>query len=226
MSKAIEAVLFDLDGTLLDTAPDFELVLNRLLVEQGHQALPFQQIRKTVSSGAKALVTMAFDIDESHENFPALRQRLLDLYQQHLADSTAPFKGIAELLSFLGQLQIPWGVVTNKPIRYTEPLMAKMDLQPSCQVVVCPDHVSQTKPHPEALLLACKQLQCEPASAIYVGDHRRDIEAGNAANMLTIAAAYGYIDETDPAKDWCADHIVDSVVEIRSIIEERLNTLD
>lgn len=215
----LKAVLFDLDGTLLDTAPDFVTALNTLLMEEKKATLDEQVIRNTVSNGAKALVQLAFPLDETDLEFERLRQRLLTLYSQHLADKTLPFTGINDVLMFLKQQQIAWGVVTNKPFVYTKPLLKKMPFPIAPHTVICPDHVTHRKPHPEPLLLACKQLSCKPFEAIYLGDHRRDIEAAQNATMLTIACAYGYIDPNEDIADWHADHIVQHAKEIIPILK-------
>jgi phosphoglycolate phosphatase len=223
MKGPVEAVLFDLDGTLLDTAPDFVYVVNRLLEENQRPQLPFDTIRTSVSNGARALVSMAFQMDESDDHFPRLHKRLLELYTEHLAVATTPFPGIVETLQYLAEQEIPWGVVTNKPSFYTEALLAKITLKPSAAAVVCPEHVSQPKPHPEPLYLACKLLQSRPANSIYIGDHRRDIEAGRLAGMKTVAASYGYIHQDDCAEQWQANHCISSAAEIINIVAHYLN---
>lgn len=219
----IDAVLFDLDGTLLDTAPEFAVVVNQLRAEHGMAALPFAAIRRTVSHGARALVSLAFEIEPETAGFEALRLRLLELYAANLASNTRVFPGIGDVLGFLSQRQIPWGVITNKPSQYAKPLLDAMAFAVPCATLVCPDHVSQSKPHPEPMLLACRQLGCRPEHSVYVGDHRRDIEAGSAAGMLTIAAAYGYVDEQDPADSWAADHIVASAADISALLRKHLD---
>jgi len=210
----LKAVLFDLDGTLLDTAPDFVTSLNLLLIEEKKKPLEYKIIRNTVSNGASALIQLAFKIKDTDPDFERLRQRLLTLYSQHLAEKTRPFDGINELLLFIAKRQMAWGVVTNKPFVYAEPLLRQMHFPLAPQTVVCPDHVTYRKPHPEPMLLACKQLGCRPFEAIYLGDHRRDIEAAQNASMLTIACAYGYIETGDKVSDWHADYSVQQVNEI------------
>ncbi len=217
------AVLFDLDGTLLDTAPDFVHVVNTLLAENNRPPLPFDVIRNTVSNGARALITLAFELEESHPDFEPLRERLLALYTEQLAVETKPFNGIKETLAYLADFNIPWGIVTNKPSIYTDKLLQRIALTPAAGTVICPDHVSRSKPDPEPLLLACQQLTCSPSKSIYIGDHRRDIEAGKNANMTTIAAAYGYVHRDDPAESWQADHCIYSALEIIDIIRAKLH---
>jgi len=222
MQRPIESVLFDLDGTLVDTAPDFIYVLNLLLEENNKAPLPAELIRAHVSDGTAALVAMAFQVDRQDPGLEPLRQRLLTLYEANLAVNSKPFPGITDLLATLATAGIPWGIVTNKPVRYAEPLLNQLDLTPTYAALICPDHVSQPKPHPEALLKACSRIGCRAENSIYVGDHRRDIEAGAAAGMTTIAAGFGYIKASDPISKWLADHQVESAQEIEELILRRL----
>jgi phosphoglycolate phosphatase len=221
MRGGLRAVLFDLDGTLLDTAPDFATVTNRLLAEHGRPPLPYPRLRSAVSSGSRALVELAFGIDGADPAFATLRARLLELYAAHLLVDTVPFPGMEALLATLGMRGIAWGVVTNKPSWLAEPLLAAAALDPAPAVLVCPDHVSRTKPDPEPLLLACSRIGCTTGEAVYVGDHRRDIEAGRSAGMPTIAVRYGYIDADDSADRWEADHVVDSCAELQRLLLDR-----
>ncbi|MCE3251553.1 MAG: family hydrolase [Cellvibrio sp.] len=222
MAKPIRAVMFDLDGTLLDTAPDFIVVVNQLLIEQQRPALAAEIIRAGVSNGSRALIKLAFAIEESDEQFEPLRQRLLELYLAHIAVFTTPFPGISELLDKLADHNIAWGIATNKPATYTLPLMAALSIQPAPLSVICPDHVARSKPDPESLLLASKQLGCAPDEIIYIGDHKRDIDCGKGAGSITIAAAYGYVDEGDDPASWNADYCVNHANEIWPIIEKYL----
>jgi N-acetyl-D-muramate 6-phosphate phosphatase len=219
----IRAVIFDLDGTLLDTAPDFVVVVNQLLTERQQPTLAPETIRCTVSNGARGLISLAFGIDEQHPDFPELRQRLLDIYATHLAVHTQPFPGMLQLLQDLDARGIYWGLATNKPFAYTEPLMAALDLKPEPVTIICPDHVEQRKPHPESLLLAAKHVGCMPEEIVYVGDHKRDIDCGRLAGSITIAAGYGYIEPEDDITTWQSDYRADSVEELRSIIEQLLD---
>ncbi|RRJ85436.1 HAD family hydrolase [Aestuariirhabdus litorea] len=207
-------VLFDLDGTLLDTAPDFIKVLNRLLEEQQRPPLDDAPIRATVSNGARALVSLGFGLTEGEPGFEPLRERLLTLYEERLGEFTRPFDGIDPLLSTLEARGIPWGVVTNKPSRYTLPLLEKLGYRSRCATVVCPDQVSHSKPHPEPMLLACQQAACIPARTVYIGDHERDIKAGHNAGMPTIAALYGYLEAGLDWRRWRATHQVNHASEI------------
>lgn len=212
------AVLFDLDGTLLDTAPDFHHVINQLLAEHQRQPVSYDYLRRYVSNGARAMVAAAFDLDAQHPDFAALHSRMLALYLAHLDVDTQPFPGIVELLRWLGENNIPWGVVTNKPECYTLPVMKGINLQPEAACIICPDHVTHTKPHPEALYLACEQLNAPAHQCVYIGDHCRDIEAGQRAGMLTIAATYGYIDDQEDISHWNSDHSVAHASEIKPLL--------
>lgn len=213
------SVLFDLDGTLIDTAPDFITVINELCATAGINPPSTQSIHATVSSGARALTQLAFDLTPADTAFDARLQDLLELYRQQIKTSHALlYPRMQELLQRLGDHSIPWGVVTNKPQRFSEPLLDSLGLSQDCAVLICPDHVTHSKPHPEPLLLACQKISCDPTASIYVGDHPRDIEAGRAAGMTTIAAAYGYLPTAPPIDDWQADYIAASTDDITRYI--------
>ncbi|MFT6725043.1 MAG: 2-phosphoglycolate phosphatase [Arenicella sp.] len=223
MRQRLEAVLFDLDGTLLDTAPDFITTMQLLLARHSKPAITANAVRQTVSHGSKALVKLGFGINETDIEFEDLRQQLLAIYLTKLSEKTALFSGMDTVLAHLEQQQIPWGIVTNKPSLYADKILTDLKLKSRSSTTICPDHVSKTKPHPEPMLLACKQINCLPENVIYVGDHRRDIEAGRNANMKTVAASYGYIDPQDPIPSWNADHTIDQPVELLAIINNYRN---
>lgn len=220
MNTSIKAVVFDLDGTLVDTAPDFVYALNTLRAEENLPPLDAQLIRNTVSEGARALVTLGFGLIEGQPQFEPLRLRLLELYTHHLAVHSALFDGMADVLEFLQQQQLAWGIATNKPELYTTPLLAALGLTPDC--VICPDHVQQRKPHPESLYLAAELLHCQPQQIIYVGDHARDIECGRQAGSPTIAAGYGYLNP-DEIDQWQATHRVEHAGDIINIVQSYLS---
>ena len=205
LPQKLQAVIFDLDGTLVDTADEFVPVVQALRAEHGRAAMDPQRIRASVSNGARALVSLGLGIDEQAPEFESKRLRLLELYSEVLGSIARPYPGIEELLTELQRRGIGWGISTNKPRAYTEPLLARLDLQPQPGSVVCPDDVTDRKPHPESLYRNCRDLNCSPHEAIYVGDHLRDIEAGRRAGMFTIAAAYGYIEPGDNPHNWGAD---------------------
>ena len=212
------AVLFDLDGTLLDTAPDFLTCTNRLLASKGMPLLAEESIRRLVTHGSAGIISKAFSLEEDHPNFEPVRQELLALYLANLADRTRPFPGIQELLAELAEHDIPWGIVTNKPMRYTQAILEQLPLWPAPATVICPDHVQHTKPHPESVLLALEQLDVAPEHAVFVGDHLRDIEAGLRAGTTTIAAGYGYLDEGEDPNSWGADHTVECARQLSKLI--------
>jgi 2-phosphoglycolate phosphatase len=222
-SSWLKAVVFDLDGTLLDTAPEFIAVVHQLRQEHGMDRLPEERIRSRVSHGARALVTLSLGLQPEDEGFEEKRVRLLDIYSGVLGTSTRPYSGIEDLLALLTSRGMGWGISTNKPSTYTYPLLEAIALQPAPGSVVCGDEVDQPKPHPQSLYLNCEHLDCEPGEVIYVGDHQRDIEAGRAAGMRTIAAAYGYIDEDEKPDDWGADAIAQRPEDLARIIIELSN---
>jgi N-acetyl-D-muramate 6-phosphate phosphatase len=209
------AVLFDLDGTLLDTAPDFRAVLHDLCEAHGIDSPSDLAIHATVSSGARALTALAFNLSPTDSRIDELNEELLARYARQIMSSRATiYPGMEALLDKLEGSKTPWGVVTNKPERFSIPLLKAIGLDSRCSALVCPDHVTHRKPHPEPLLLACRVLDQDPSYSVYVGDHPRDIESGNSAGMLTIAAAYGYLPDSPPITEWGADLIAITVNEI------------
>lgn len=207
-----QAVLFDLDGTLVDTAPDFVRVLNNMRAKYGRPALASEEIRPAVSAGARAMVKVGFpEYELESPEFAQLRQEFLDAYGADICQESQLFTGLDALLEHLEAKDIPWGIVTNKPRIYSEALLLALNLTQRCGVLVCPDDVSQSKPHPEPMYLACKQLNVDPTQTVYVGDHIRDIQAGNNAQMTTIAVGFGYIVEGEDINDWQANLCVQTV---------------
>lgn len=210
MHPPVTTVLFDLDGTLADTAPDLAFALNRLRLEQGRQELPFAAIRDHVSHGSTALVRIGFpELDPKGDAFARLRQRFLEIYNENLYLDTRLFPGIESLLAYLEKQRMRWGVVTNKPAFLTDPLMRALGLFERAACVVSGDTTDERKPHPKPLLHACELAASAPAQCLYVGDASRDIEAGRAAGMHTLVALYGYIDDTQVPQDWGADGMID-----------------
>lgn len=222
-APSIKAVMFDLDGTLLDTAPEFVVLINQLLVEKNQPALPADAIRAQVSNGAAALIRFAFKVEPEDDRFEPLRLELLDRYQEKIGSHTRFFPGIDELLQKLAQHNIAWGIATNKPSLYTHKLLSVLDIQPAPASVICPDDVQFRKPHPESLFLASEHLDCTPQNIVYIGDHKRDIDCGKDAGAITIAAAFGYIEENDDIDAWGADYRVEQASDIWPIIEKLLN---
>ena len=200
------AVLFDLDGTLLDTAPDLGAAANHVLAQIGKAPLSDFVIRQTASDGALALIKAGLsETEQAEHDLPVLRQQLLDHYVQHLYVGTRPYDGMVELITWLNNRAIPWGVVTNKPAFLTDPLLALVTELPNCAVAVSADTLPLRKPHPEPLWHACEQIGVAAKDCLYVGDHIRDIEAGRNAGMTTAIAAWGYIAENEHLTDWLAD---------------------
>ncbi len=213
MSK-VELVLFDLDGTLADTAPDLAYALNQTLIKHGRAEMSLDAIRPHVSHGGIALIKAGFNIQESDPDFDAYRQDLLDIYQQNIARKTKLFPGMESLLDQLESWNIPWGVVTNKPSWLTDPLMAELKLDKRAISIVSSDTTSQRKPHPEPMYYACNQAGVPPENTLYVGDAIRDIEAGVAAGMTTLTALFGYIADEDKPETWGADGMIKHPLEI------------
>lgn len=216
----LQAVIFDLDGTLVDTADEFVPAVQALRAEHGLGDMDPDRIRASVSNGARALVSLGLDMPEDAPGFERNRLRLLELYSDLLGSLARPYPGIGDLLVRLEQSGIGWGIATNKPRQYTDPLLERLAIQPPPGSVVCPDDVTDRKPHPESLYLNCRELGCAPHQAIYVGDHQRDIEAGRRAGMYTVAAAYGYIEPDDDPSAWgadalaaCSTHLSDLILE-------------
>jgi len=220
----MKAVLFDLDGTLADTAPDLAAALNQLLIENNQPALAFDKIRPVVSHGGIALIRLGFNIEPTHPQFEQLRSRLLAIYEQNICQQTKLFSGLDKLLTTLEQQKIPWGIVTNKPDWLTIPLIDQLQLTKRIASLVCGNTLAERKPHPAPLLYASKEMKISPELCIYIGDAARDIESGKRAGMKTIAAAYGYIEDHDPAEDWQAEHIVYDSNALSSLLMPMLNT--
>ena len=224
----MKAVLFDLDGTLIDTAADFIRILQDMCREKGCPVVDADLIRTQVSEGARAMVKLVYpELDVDDPIFLAHRQDFLDRYGADIAVDTDLFTGMQALLAELEQHQIPWGIVTNKPRRLSESLLAELNLSDRCAVLVCPEDVSKTKPDPEPMYLAAKQLNLEARDIIYVGDHPRDIDAGRNADMYTILAAYGYLplESRDDLAAWQADAIIHTVSELHQLLKQKITVL-
>ncbi len=206
----VDAVLFDLDGTLADTGPDMAAALNALLAEEGRGALPYPAIRPQVSHGARGLISLGLGVDATDPSFAGLRSRFLDHYQRNLCRDTKLFDGMESVLSYCEKRNIEWGIVTNKPHYLTEPLVAELGLSARAACVISGDSLSNCKPHPDPLLYACRLIGGAPQRSVYVGDASRDIEAGNSAGMVTLVAAFGYLGDSDQPDTWGADGLVDT----------------
>lgn len=217
-SKKIHTVLFDLDGTLIDTAPDMAAALDILCDEEQHARLPYDEVRPIVSNGSVALVTLAFGEKLDTQTLERLKSRYLEIYQNHLAVHSQLFDEMDDLLRQLEKNNIKWGVVTNKPGWLTEPLMESLGLHQRAACIVSSDSTENRKPHPEPMFYACKLTNAQPEECVYVGDARRDIEAGQNAGMKTIIAEYGYIADTENTEDWQADHRIQSPSQILALL--------
>jgi N-acetyl-D-muramate 6-phosphate phosphatase len=211
-------VLFDLDGTLVDTAPDLGHALNLQLLKYGRAPLSDADIRPFASHGSRGLLELAFGITPEDANFIEMRDEYLDLYESVLTRSSILFDGMPATLETLAQLGFSWGIVTNKPGRFTIPLVKSLDLYREAVCVVSGDDATKPKPSPETLLLACRHAQVKPENCIYIGDAERDIQAGRAAGMKTAVAMYGYIDKTDKPLNWGADEAIATPQDILKLI--------
>ena len=205
----IDLVLFDLDGTLADTAPDLAAAANRQRTERGLEPLPIEQLRPMASHGARGLVGRALGLAPGDADYEAARLEFLAFYEQALCVHTRLFAGMAETLDRLEAEGRRWGVVTNKARRFTEPLMQRLGLHERAACVVSGDTTPHAKPHPAPLRHALQACGVGAETSVYVGDDRRDIEAGRAARMLTVIAAYGYLGEAPETQTWGADHSID-----------------
>lgn len=206
--KRHAAILFDLDGTLADTAPDLAAALNQMLVEDGRPALPFARLRPWVSWGAMRMIRVGYGEDLDAATLQALRGRFLACYEAGLCRDSRLFPGIPEVLAALEEAGVPWGIVTNKPGWLTEPLLGALGLGGRAATVISGDTLPYAKPHPLPLLHAARELAVEAARCAYVGDNIRDIEAGRAAGMYTAAATWGYIPADDDPRSWQADTLL------------------
>lgn len=208
MPDGIQTVLFDLDGTLLDTAPDLAAALNLVLAENRREPLPFETIRPAVSHGGIAIIRRGFGLEASDPAIEPLRQRLLELYRANISTHTRPFPGMAEVLDTLEARGLKWGVVTNKPDWLTQPLLGNLGLLQRAACVVSGDTLTRCKPDPAPMLHACMLADSEPQRCVYVGDALRDVEAGKNAGMYTLVALFGYFRENDRPEDWQADAMI------------------
>lgn len=217
-----QAVLFDLDGTLIDTAPDMVRILRDMLDAYDGPSLSYAHARSVVSNGSLGLVRLGFP-KANDALLKELQQEYLDRYEANICRDSMLFPGLAELLSALEQARYPWGIVTNKPERMTMPLLASLGLERRSACTVSGDTLPQRKPDPEPLWHACRLANLDPSRTLYVGDAERDIAAGRAAGMPTLAAAYGYITEDDDPAAWDADGIASDTQELRTLVAKAVN---
>ena len=210
MRRAPAAVLFDLDGTLIDSAPDLAGAGNELRVARGLSPLPYEAFRPMVGSGARGMVGIALQLGPADSDFPAARDEFLRRYEARMTRETRVFGEVPSLLKHLERRGIPWGIVTNKAARFAEPVVRTLGLDRSAAALVCGDTTPHAKPHPAPLLEAARRVGVDPSDCIYVGDDRRDVQAGRAAAMGTVVAAWGYLGLGDAIEAWGADHIIQS----------------
>ena len=216
-----EAVLFDLDGTLADTAPDLGGATNILLLEEGRPQHSLETLRPYVSQGARGLLKAGFGIDNGHPDYERLSNRFLEIYAARICAESQLFSGIPELLDALEKMGLQWGIVTNKRMRFTDPLVELLALSPRTTCVVSGDTAAEPKPSALPILHACQLLDCSPKNTLYVGDDLRDIQAGNAAGCLTVAVSYGYLGHSGPLYSWGANLIIDHPSELVPFLASR-----
>ena len=212
----IGAILFDLDGTLVDTAPDMGAALNNLLIEESLAPIPLEIIRPYVSQGGLVLTRLGFSEQVPESEIEPLRLRYLDHYRAIVADDSVLFDGLEEVLNTLEKRNIPWGIVTNKPKWLTTPLLEQMALDKRAAVVICGDTLDKRKPHPLPLIVAAETMGIACKDCVYIGDDPRDITAGRAAKMKTLIAAYGYIKPDARLDEWQAGGIIEHPLELLS----------
>jgi N-acetyl-D-muramate 6-phosphate phosphatase len=209
LRAVIKAVLFDLDGTFADTAPDLARALNVMRAARNLPPVPVDATRPVTSTGARGLLRVGFGLTPEHPEYAAMREEFLEIYARKLCVDTRIFPGMSELLESIEARGIKWGIVTNKVERLARPLIEELQLDTRCGCVIGGDTAAVTKPHPAPLLAAARVLDIQPQACVYVGDDRRDVEAGRAAGMKTIAVRYGYLNGGDP-DTWGADAVVDT----------------
>ncbi|MCP5145411.1 MAG: HAD-IA family hydrolase [Gammaproteobacteria bacterium] len=207
--RSAAAVFFDLDGTLLDTAPDLARALNTVRIADGLPAMPLARVRGFVSHGVPGLLRIGYDIGPDDARFASLRLRVLEAYEQGLCVDTQVFDGMEQVLDALDRHRIPWGIVTNKASRFTGPIVAALGLDRRASCVISGDSAARSKPFPDPLHMAADQTRVAAHQCVYVGDAERDIQAGRAAGMATVAALFGYLKPDDDPHAWQADVTID-----------------
>lgn len=215
----LTAVLFDLDGTLVDSAPDLGAAANALREARGLAPLPLAQYRPMAGAGARGMLGIAFDMTPEDATFPAMREQFFDLFESRANRSTSAFENIEAMLSGIRERRLPWGIVTNKATRFTTPLVQSMPLLQEAGAVVCGDTTPHSKPHPAPLLEACRLMGVDPTRCLYVGDDERDVQAGRAAGMATVAAAWGYLGRNDAVDEWGADAVIRSPFDLLGLLK-------
>jgi N-acetyl-D-muramate 6-phosphate phosphatase len=211
-------ILFDLDGTLVDTAPDLGYALNLQRERHGLNPLPEQVIRPYASHGSRGLLSIGFSLQPEDTGFPEMREEYLNIYDQVFTRSPVLFDGFAEVLAEIEKKKMPWGIVTNKPRRFSEPLIKAIGLDQRVSCLVCGDDAPRPKPYPDTLFMACKMAGVNAEHCTYVGDAERDVQAGKAAGMKTVIALFGYIDQSDKPAEWGADVMIKHPAELLDML--------
>jgi N-acetyl-D-muramate 6-phosphate phosphatase len=214
MFEQAKAVLFDLDGTLIDSAPDLGAAADKMRVDRGLSSLPLDLYRPMAGAGARGMLGVAFDMTPEHPEFMAYREEFFVNYENAMTERTRIFDGVVDMIGALVKLGLPWGVVTNKSSRFTDPLTAAMPLFATARAIVSGDTTPHAKPHPEPLFEAARRLKVSPECCVYVGDDERDIVAGLAAGMGTVAATYGYLGQQTDVSRWRAHLHINSPLDL------------
>ena len=212
-----QAILFDLDGTLIDSAPDLAAAADKLRTDRGLPSIAYERYRPMAGAGARGMLQIAFEMKPDHADYDAYREEFYINYERNLTERTFAFKGVEALLAGIKAKKLRWGIVTNKSKRFTNPLVAQMPLLQGAAAVISGDSTPHTKPHPEPVLAAARIAGIDPAKCWYVGDDRRDIESGRAAGMATIAANWGYMGEHD-VSTWGADVVLDQPAQLLAML--------
>jgi phosphoglycolate phosphatase len=222
VNLSLSCVLFDLDGTLVDTAPDLIAALNRALHNYGFEAVSIAAIKPYISYGAAAMIAKSLPENNHNEQLQStLLDYMLSSYQNHIAEKSRLFTGMADILESIEKQGLKWGVVTNKRERFTKPLMDELQLTHRAACIISGDSTANSKPHPEPMFKACKQANVKPKECVYIGDAAHDIEAGRRAEMQTLAAVYGYLKPDDQPENWGADALIKQPAEIANWFEQQ-----
>jgi 2-phosphoglycolate phosphatase len=217
--EGVDAVLFDLDGTLIDSAPDLAGAGNDMRTARGLHPLPLAHFRPMVGAGARGMVGRALDVGPEDSGFTALRDEFLRRYEARMTRETRVFSDVVPVLGALHAYGVPWGIVTNKATRFGEPLVHALGLDRTAAALVCGDTTAHAKPHPAPLLEAARRMAVSPARCIYVGDDLRDVQAGRAAGMITVVAGWGYLGLGEPIEAWSADHLLQSPGQLLTLLQ-------